>query len=190
MSQRNQTFPFLKALEHSHVPSAVLLPKTGEFTWLNPAAIAIVGDLRGKRWIDCGVLSPEGIEASTKAWDATVKGEGAVHYDTVLTSPDGTPVPVSASSTLLDAGGMQVVFRQFYPKAGDSEATRALKRKLTDRQLDILRLIAQGCPTEEIGETLHLSVATVRTHVRRILGILQVKSRAAAVALAYQEGIL
>jgi len=186
----NQPFPFLKALEHSHVPSAVLLPDSGELTWLNPAAKALIGDVRGKRWYDCGVLSPEGIEASTEAWHATVNGESAVHYDTVLKATDGTPIPVSASSTLLDVGEMQVVFRQFYPKAGDTEATRALKRKLTDRQLDILRLIAQGCPTEEIGETLHLSVATVRTHVRRILGILQVKSRAAAVALAYQEGIL
>lgn len=190
MTGKNQTFPFLKALEHSHVPSAVLLPDTGELTWLNPAAKAIVGDVRGKRWVDCGALTPEGIEASTEAWHATVAGEGAVHYDTVIKTTDGTPVPVSASSVLIEAGGVPVVFRQFYPKAGDSEVSRVLKRKLTDRQLDILRLIAQGHSSEEIAKELVLSVSTIRTHAQRILGILKVQSRTAAVAIAYQEGLL
>lgn len=191
MSSR-QTFPFLQALEHSHVPSAVLVPSTGVISWINPAAKALIGDVRGQNWLNSGRLTPEGIKASIKAWEETLsRGPGgSVAYDTVILAPDGTEIPVVASSTLLNAGGVDVVFRQFYPKPAESEVTRTLRRKLSDRQVDILRLIAAGHTTEEIAEELHIEVSTVRTHEARIRGILRVKSRAAAVAIAYQEGLL
>lgn len=187
-----QTFPFLAALEHSHVPSAVLTPDDGRLTWMNPAARALVGDCRGKTWTDAGILTEDGLEVSRAAWQTLVNGGigHSVVYDTVLKTPDGTEVTVAASSVLMDAGGVPVVFRQFYPKPAESSVTRCLKRRLSDRQLEVLRMVAQGCTTEEIAAHLHLTVSTVRTHETRIRGILRVKSRAAAVALAYQEGLL
>ncbi|MEV6120541.1 helix-turn-helix transcriptional regulator [Streptomyces sp. SID8352] len=61
---------------------------------------------------------------------------------------------------------------------------------LTGRCQDVLRLIAEGKSNEEIADGLHLSVNTVKSHVRRILDVLQARHRAHAVALAYQHGHL
>jgi two-component system nitrate/nitrite response regulator NarL len=61
---------------------------------------------------------------------------------------------------------------------------------LTARELEILRLLADGRPQREIAEGLVISPKTVGTHIERILGKLGVHSRAQAVAFAYREGIV
>lgn len=62
--------------------------------------------------------------------------------------------------------------------------------KLTDRELEILRLLAAGSSTAAIARKLSISPTTVRNHVQRILTKLHVHSRLAAVALAYAEGLI
>ncbi len=64
------------------------------------------------------------------------------------------------------------------------------KRQLTNRQLEILRLIAQGLSNPEIAARLRLSDHTVKRHVANLLTKLGLPSRAAAVAHAAQEGLL
>ena len=190
--KQTQTFPFLVALEHSHVPSAVLLPETGKVTWLNSAAKALIGDCRGKKWDEANVLPPEVLEESRRRWNDTISREinDTLVFDTVVKTIEGQKVAVSASQTKIDAGGIPVVFRQFYPRATASQTAEEMKLRLSPRQLEILRLIARGETNEEISQALDCERNTVRSHVRRILGVLRVKSRAAAVALAYQEGLL
>ncbi|MGW4729237.1 response regulator transcription factor [Streptomyces shenzhenensis] len=61
---------------------------------------------------------------------------------------------------------------------------------LSDRCQEVLQCIAAGKSNEEIAGELYLSVNTVKTHIRRILGILRARRRAHAVALAYQHGHL
>jgi LuxR family maltose regulon positive regulatory protein len=61
---------------------------------------------------------------------------------------------------------------------------------LTDRQTEILRLIAQGLSNADIAHRLKLSEHTVKRHVANVLTRLQVSSRAAAVAYAAREGLL
>lgn len=61
---------------------------------------------------------------------------------------------------------------------------------LTGRCQDVLQLIADGKSNEQIADELYVSVNTVKSHVRRILNILQARHRAHAVALAYQHGHL
>ena len=60
---------------------------------------------------------------------------------------------------------------------------------LTQRELEVLRLIAQGHENREIAEQLVISEATVRTHVSNILGKLHVASRTQAALYALREGI-
>lgn len=60
---------------------------------------------------------------------------------------------------------------------------------LTERELDVLRLIAQGCSNKEIALKLSVSELTVRTHVSNILSKLHLASRTQAALYALQKGI-
>ena len=61
---------------------------------------------------------------------------------------------------------------------------------LSDRELEVLRLVAHGLSNDEISKRLFLSVSTVKGHNLRIFGKLQVKSRTEAVARARELGLL
>lgn len=60
---------------------------------------------------------------------------------------------------------------------------------LTQREVEVLRLIAQGCENRDIAEKLVISEATVRTHVSNILGKLHLASRTQAALYALREGL-
>ncbi len=61
---------------------------------------------------------------------------------------------------------------------------------LSPRELDVLRLAADGLSTGEIGARLHLSAATVKSHLQHVYEKLEVSDRAAAVAHAMRRGLL
>jgi DNA-binding NarL/FixJ family response regulator len=66
----------------------------------------------------------------------------------------------------------------------------AIARELTARELEVLRLVAQGLSDAEIAERLVLSQHTVHRHVANVRAKLRLPSRAAAVAYAAREGLL
>ena len=61
---------------------------------------------------------------------------------------------------------------------------------LTDREHDVLRLMARGATNGEIGATLFVAEATVKTHVGSIFGKLGARDRAAAIVFAYDHGVV
>ncbi|MBI3647756.1 MAG: response regulator transcription factor [Actinobacteria bacterium] len=66
----------------------------------------------------------------------------------------------------------------------------ALLHDLTDREREILQLLAQGVRNDGIAERLFISPQTVQTHVRNILGKLRVHSKLEAVAFAVKHGAI
>ncbi|MFJ4188334.1 response regulator [Kitasatospora sp. NPDC089509] len=61
---------------------------------------------------------------------------------------------------------------------------------VTPREREVLRLVARGLPNPAIAEHLGLSIATVKTHVRRLLAKLHAHDRAQMVVIAYETGIV
>ncbi|HXG02761.1 MAG TPA: LuxR C-terminal-related transcriptional regulator [Candidatus Binatia bacterium] len=68
--------------------------------------------------------------------------------------------------------------------------TDALAGTLTRREIEVLRLLAEGCNTRAAAQRLGVSPATVRNHVQNLLGKLGVHSRLQAVAYANRRGLL
>ena len=62
--------------------------------------------------------------------------------------------------------------------------------RLTDRERDVLTLLARGQSNAEIAATLHLGEATVRTHVGHLFAKISARDRAQAVVFAYEAGIV
>jgi LuxR family maltose regulon positive regulatory protein len=86
------------------------------------------------------------------------------------------------------AGRLLAAFPELEPAAQEPQAE--MVEPLSERELDILRLIAEGLPNQEIAQSLFLSLSTVKWHAGNIYGKLGVSNRTQAVAKARSLGIL
>jgi DNA-binding NarL/FixJ family response regulator len=61
---------------------------------------------------------------------------------------------------------------------------------LSERETELLHLVAEGLSNREIGEKLHISESTVKNHLRNILAKLHLKNRIQLIAYAYKNGLI
>jgi DNA-binding NarL/FixJ family response regulator len=76
------------------------------------------------------------------------------------------------------------------PSTTTSTAPSRALEELTEREREVMIAVAQGLSNAEIAESLHMSVATVKTHVSRILTKTYTRDRTQLVVLAYQSGLV
>lgn len=98
---------------------------------------------------------------------------------------------VAAGEALLSPAATRGLIARFRddPVAGRTTGGEALAA-LTDREREVLGLVAQGLANEDIASALHLSPLTVKTHVNRAMTKLGVRDRAQLVVIAYRTGLV
>jgi DNA-binding NarL/FixJ family response regulator len=80
--------------------------------------------------------------------------------------------------------------RRLAARRGGQGGGGLAKANLTDREEEVLRLVAQGLSNAEIATELVLGLETVKTHVRNVLAKLGVRDRVQAVISAYESGFI
>jgi DNA-binding NarL/FixJ family response regulator len=97
---------------------------------------------------------------------------------------------VASGEALLAPTVTSRLVRQFRDRARLRPAAVDVVAPLTDREREVLVLVAQGLSNAEIADRLVLSHATAKTHVSRILSKLGQRDRAQLVVLAYEAGLV
>lgn len=97
---------------------------------------------------------------------------------------------VAGGEALLSPAVTHRVMRAAARGAGPSPRTAGMLDRLTRREREVLRAVAAGGSNLEIGAALHMSPATARTHIGRLLDKLQARDRAGLVAIAYETGLI
>ena len=97
---------------------------------------------------------------------------------------------VAAGEALLAPALTRRLIEEHIRRPPPSSGTPAALRQLTEREREVLVLIARGSSNEEIARTLFIAEATVKTHVNRILAKLGLRTRVQLVVLAYESGVV
>jgi DNA-binding NarL/FixJ family response regulator len=98
---------------------------------------------------------------------------------------------VAAGEALLSPTATRGLVSRFLSQPVPSALPAAVELSgLTDREREVLALVAYGLSNDEIAERLHLSPLTVKTHINRAMTKLGVRDRAQLVVIAYQSGLV
>lgn len=97
---------------------------------------------------------------------------------------------VAAGDALLSPSVTRRVIEEFAAQAAPGTTATADLGTLTEREHEVLVLMARGLSNAEIATQLYLSETTVKTHVGRVLMKLHLRDRVQAVVLAYESGLV
>lgn len=97
---------------------------------------------------------------------------------------------VASGDAVVSPSVTKRLLSRFLGEGGGELRDAAVLEALTEREREVLVLIAKGLSNTEIARKLFLSEATVKTHVGRILAKLELRDRVQAVVLAYETGLV
>jgi DNA-binding NarL/FixJ family response regulator len=133
----------------------------------------------------------------------TTFGEDEYVYDAMKTGASGfllkdirpeqlaEAVRVTAAGEALLAPAItRRLIEEFVRRPPPSSGPPTELSQLTERELDVLKLIAKGLSNAEIASALFLSEATIKTHITHVLTKLKLRDRVQAVVLAYESGLI
>jgi PAS domain S-box-containing protein len=153
---------------------------------VNDAAVALFGgtreDLVGASIVDS--IRPAERERAAREWQAFLRS-GEYTGTRMLLRADGSEVQIEFAARITLVGGRRLAL--YVAAGGDPsyspEPALAGALPLTEREREVVTLIALGRETAEIATELHISPETVRTHVRNAMGRLGAHTRAQLVAI-------
>jgi len=186
MTHESRRSVLQETLQPLDVPSFIG-ETSGRLVWLNDAAKAAFGDRTGDFYSD--VVAPEDVARVLAEIERMRSGaqRGAYEIDAILR--DGRRQRVEINSVAIEGdaifyGVFGVVLRP------GSRLGAAAESPLTNRQHQVLELLASGHSTAQIADSLHLSRETIRNYVRDLLRALGAHSRIEAVAEGRRRGLI
>jgi DNA-binding NarL/FixJ family response regulator len=96
----------------------------------------------------------------------------------------------AAGDALLAPAVIRRLIERFCGQPPPADGLPESMAELTSRELEVLKLVARGLSNRQIGESLFLSEATVKTHLAHVYAKLSVRDRVQAVVLAYETGLV
>jgi DNA-binding NarL/FixJ family response regulator len=98
---------------------------------------------------------------------------------------------VAGGDALLEPGATRRLIEAYVSRPAEPDPTAAaLPEDLTEREAELLALVAQGLTNAEIAEQLIISPLTVKSHVSRILTKMDARDRTQLVVMAYESGLV
>ena len=177
------TDDLVRALEAIRVP-AYIVDVHRRISWQNEASIELVGDLRGR--LDGSVgLSDADLGRARRAWSDKLDGATHSQLELAMPRPNGTRVRVAVNSVPLRDGDGKMIgsfgLVHVLEELGEDDGNVP---NLSPRERQTLTLLAAGLSTVQMAQQMGLSQETVRNYVKRLLRVLDARSRVEAVAKA------
>jgi DNA-binding NarL/FixJ family response regulator len=97
---------------------------------------------------------------------------------------------IAAGDALLSPIITRHLIEEFVRRPDPAHTNVPLLDGLTERELEVLGLVAKGWSNAEIAETLYVTTATAKTHVSRLLMKLDARDRAQLIVVAYESGLV
>jgi DNA-binding NarL/FixJ family response regulator len=181
--------PLLRAL--AAIPAAIwIADRVGLVIWMNVAATALFGERTGSHFTH--FVASDGAADARETFARNVHGR--LVSSTQRLRLNATPSPIAAeiaSVPIHDENGVIGVITLVRNEGpADDGARTGPEPRLTPRQHQVLRLLAEGYSTTEMATALQISEQTVRNHVRFLLAELRVRSRLEAVVVALRNNWL
>jgi PAS domain S-box-containing protein len=169
---------------------AYVIDRDGRFSWVNRAGVELFGDLHGTQFLER--VAPEHRHLARTNFTRKVVGQTSTQvFDMTVLDRDGGRIPMRFSSAPLRRDDAVVgIFGVAMPLARTSSTGRSPLDGLTPRQVEVLRLLAEGLETPQIASRLGVAEETARNHIRALLRASGAHSRLEVVLMGFRWGML